>query len=50
MLATCARTTRATAARILSSLAQQGVLEVKPKPWRIKRLDRLAALLNSGQR
>ncbi len=50
MLATCARTTRATAARILSSLTQQGILRVKPKPWRICRLDRLAALLNSGQR
>jgi CRP/FNR family cyclic AMP-dependent transcriptional regulator len=43
-LATYAGTTRVTAARILSSLIEHGIVRVKPKPWLIYRIDRLLKL------
>ncbi len=37
-------TTRVTVANVISSLAQQGILSTKPKPWIINRFDRLEQL------
>ena len=47
ILARYAGTTRVTAAKLICSLSDQGILRTRPKPWIVYRIDKLISYLSS---